>query len=437
MNWPELELQDVCILITDGAHNSPKSVDIGLPMASVKDLSSFRINLETSRLISEKNFARLVKMNCQPIKGDVLIAKDGAKALDTVCEIKRDIEVVLLSSIAILRPNQNKITSSYLRYYLDSPITRQYMKSGFITGAAIPRVVLEDFKRIKVRVPPLETQRRIAAVLSTYDDLIENNTRRIQILEEMAQAIYRQWFVDFQYPGHEAVPLVDSGAELGKIPQGWAVVQYSDLLETFLGGGWGSAESTEKENMPVIVVRGTDFKNVKSGGDIGAPTRFITEASLEKRRLKEGDIVVENSVNASSRCVGTSLLITDGVLRLIGDEAICASFCKNFRLKEPKLAPLVHLHMRHLYDTEKMAFYQNVATNGIGNFQAKRFVATEMIAIPKDSTLLEKMLTVLRDLTTSVYAEQIANLRATRDLLLPRLVSGAVDVSGVEISLSN
>jgi type I restriction enzyme S subunit len=433
MTWAVLELQNVCALITDGAHNSPKSVEDGLPMASVKDLTPFGINLNTSRLISKEDFDRLVKMNCHPIKGDVLIAKDGASALDTICELKQDIDVVLLSSIAILRPNTNKVTSSFLRYYLDSPPTRSYMKSGFVTGAAIPRVVLEDFKRIKIKIPPIDTQNKITGILSAYDDLIENNTRRIKILEEMAQLIYRQWFVEFKFPGHEGVRMVDSGTELGEVPEGWEVIPYSELLESFLGGDWGSEEATEKENHEVVVIRGTDFNSIKNGGDIKAPTRNISSNSKLKRQLKEGDIVIENSVNASSRCIGSSLLITNGILRLIGSQLICASFCKNFRLKNPNLSPLVYLHMKYLYDTEKMAYYQHVATNGIGNFQAKRFVESEMITLPQDKELLEKMLSVFHDITTSIYMEKIANLRTTRDFLLPKLISGEVDVSEVEV----
>lgn len=89
--------------------------------------------------------------------------------------------------------------------------------SGYITGAAQPKLSQANLKRIRLRVPP-PTQRKIASILSAYDDLIENNTRRIQILEEMAQTIYREWFVNFCFPGHENVEMVKT--ELGMIPMG-------------------------------------------------------------------------------------------------------------------------------------------------------------------------------------------------------------------------
>ena len=149
--WPELSLMDVCSRITDGAHNSPKSVEVGLPMASVKDLTRFGINYQTCRHISVDDYEKLARQGNRPIAGDVLIAKDGATALDTVCYLKENPNVVLLSSVAILRPDASKISSQYLRYYLDCKRTRDYMKSNFITGAAIPRVVLEDFKRVRIK----------------------------------------------------------------------------------------------------------------------------------------------------------------------------------------------------------------------------------------------------------------------------------------------
>ena len=229
--WEETTLEAVCDLITDGAHLSPPSVPIGKPMASVKDLTSFGIRIDSCRRISEEDFTKLVRQGCQPRKGDVLIAKDGATALDTVCEVKKNEDVVLLSSVAILRPNSTLIDSAYLRYYLDASTTRSYLKGSFISGAAIPRVVLKDLKRAMVRVPPLLVQRRIAGILSAYDDLIENNLRRIRILEEMARALYREWFVHFRFPGHESAPRVASA--LGPIPQGWKAKRLDEIAENF------------------------------------------------------------------------------------------------------------------------------------------------------------------------------------------------------------
>ncbi|MBS7349638.1 MAG: restriction endonuclease subunit S [Comamonas sp.] len=196
--WQILTLADVCTVITDGAHQSPKTVARGKPMASVKDLTRFGVDLTSARHIATEDFEALVRQGCKPHVGDVLIAKDGNSALDTVCTVDHPLDVVLLSSVAILRPDPKCLDSFFLKFYLSSPETIDYLKSNFISGAAIPRVVLRDFKRAEIRLPSLDVQRRIARVLQSIDSKIDLNRRINQTLEAMAQAIFQSWFVDFE-----------------------------------------------------------------------------------------------------------------------------------------------------------------------------------------------------------------------------------------------
>ena len=185
MSWQIKSLDEVCTKITDGAHQSPKSVDHGKPMASVKDLTRFGVDLSAARRISLEDFERLVKQGCQPLVGDVLIAKDGNSALETVCNIKQPLNAVLLSSVAILRPNLNILDSDFLKYYLSSKEVIEYFKSNFISGAAIPRVVLRDFRKAQIRLPELKIQRKISKILSDLDEKIHLNNQINQTLESM------------------------------------------------------------------------------------------------------------------------------------------------------------------------------------------------------------------------------------------------------------
>ena len=413
----EFTLQEICLLITDGAHNSPKSVSVGLPMASVKDLSSFGINLQTCRLISENDFNRLVKMNCQPIKGDVLIAKDGASALDTVCEIRNNIDVVLLSSVAILRPNPDFITPTFLRYYLDNPRTRRYIKGAFITGAAIPRVVLEDFKRVKVTIPPLPIQRKISSILSAYDDLIENNTRRIQILEDIAQAIYREWFVHFRFPGHEDVKMVES--ELGMIPEGWEVIKLSELVST----QYGYTESANAEEVGPKYVRGMDINKTSYINWGQVPYCAIDDYMYLKYKLFPGDILIIRMADPGK--VGI-------VERNI--EAVFASYLIRLIIKNEKVKPnfLYHLLMSDYYQD-----YISGASTGTTRKSASAGVITDinLILPPKNiGDNFDIQITDLRKLL-NILLDKNENLRCTRDLLLPRLISGELDVSELDIHI--
>lgn len=197
-DWPILTLGDVCEKITDGAHASPKTVAEGMPMASVKDLTRFGVDLTKARLIDIGEYEKLVKQGCQPEVGDVLIAKDGNSALDTVCTVDEPLDAVMLSSVAILRPEKNKLDSDFLKYYFNSEHVIDYLKSNFISGAAIPRVVLKDFRKAEIKVPPLNIQKSISKKLRMIDDKIELNRQANQTLEHIAQALFKCWFVDFE-----------------------------------------------------------------------------------------------------------------------------------------------------------------------------------------------------------------------------------------------
>ena len=150
--WKVLPIDALCSKITDGAHRSPKSVEKGLPMASMKDMEAWRLDLTTARKITQEDFDVLVRIDCQPLKGDVLIAKDGASYLKYIFVVEEQQEVVLLSSVAILRPN-GTLNPYLLAMKLNDPQTKGRL-ANYVTGAAIPRVILKDFKRFQIIIPP-------------------------------------------------------------------------------------------------------------------------------------------------------------------------------------------------------------------------------------------------------------------------------------------
>jgi type I restriction enzyme, S subunit len=261
--WTSTTLEDVCTTITDGAHLSPREDPRGLPMASVKDLTRHGIELGDCKRISATDFAKLKRQGCMPEWGDVLIAKDGNSALDTVCVHRLREEVVLLSSVAILRPNA-RVDSDFLHYYLDAPQIRAFLKAGFRSGSAIPRVVLKDFRRAPVTLPPLNQQRAIAHILGTLDDKIELNRRMNETLEAMARALFKSWFVDFdpvraraecRDPGLPK-PLADLFPNRMEItafytaPGGWRVLHWGELVTLEYGK---SLEGYAGEEKPVPV----------------------------------------------------------------------------------------------------------------------------------------------------------------------------------------
>jgi type I restriction enzyme S subunit len=158
--WEVVSLENVCSRITDGSHYSPKTTDYGYPMASVKDMHDWGINIDTCRKISEEEFHNLVRNDCKMCKNDVLIAKDGSY-LKHCFVVERDFDVALLSSIAILRPSE-KINPHVLAMTLREPDMKTRM-TGFVSGAALPRIILQAFRQFQIVLPHIALQEQWAA----------------------------------------------------------------------------------------------------------------------------------------------------------------------------------------------------------------------------------------------------------------------------------
>jgi type I restriction enzyme S subunit len=248
--WQECKLGEVCLKITDGAHNSPPTVNTGYPMASVKDMEYNKINIDSCRRISSENYNLLVKNGCKPLINDVLIAKDGSY-LKHVFDVTEDVDIVLLSSIAIVRPNTKIIMPKFLKYIFKNPSFRDIVEGNFVTGAVIPRIVLKDFKNIDILLPPLPEQKAIASVLSSLDDKIDLLHRQNKTLEAMAETLFRQWFVE------EA----DEGWEEGKL---------GDFFEISSGKGLKKEDFCHDGRYPVL----------GANGEIGRTNSFLFDEKL-------------------------------------------------------------------------------------------------------------------------------------------------------------
>ena len=332
----------------------------------------------------------------------------------------------------VLRAKDGVSDPGFVYYFSQTRELRLAAEKSMSGASGRQRAVISSLSEFECEFPPLPTQRRIAGILSAYDDLIENGQRRIKIQESMARALYREWFIHFRFPGHENHPRVASA--LGEIPEGWEAIRFERLLASMTGGDWGSEHPEDRETEAVVVVRGTDFDEVAYGGQLRAPVRYIKPSSLVSRALKVGDVIIENSINAKSRSVGTTLLVDKHVLNRLGQDAIAASFCKVLRPHDQMIAPLIHLHARHLREDARMEYYQNVAANGIANFQAQKFAKEEHLVLPADEDERSRLIAPIRAVLQNVasLASRLANLRRTRDLLLPRLLSGHIALDELE-----
>lgn len=239
----KVPLSDLCLLITDGSHYSPKEEMNGVPMFSVKDMGEYSFETTNAKRISEDEYQKLKRNGCEPEIDDVVIAKDGS-VLKHVFRVSTKEKCVLLSSIAILRPNPEIVDGEFLAYSLKNPIVQSEVLANYVSGSGVPRIVLKDFKRIPLAVPELKTQKSIASVLRNIDRKIVINSQTSNSLEQIAQHVFKSWFIDFdpvnaKMAGEKPVGMDDATAalfpdsmedsEFGPIPKGWSVRQLFDF----------------------------------------------------------------------------------------------------------------------------------------------------------------------------------------------------------------
>lgn len=324
----------------------------------------------------------------------------------------------------VLQLTDKLVDKKFLFYRLLSTTVR-----SLNTGSAQPQVIIADLKEYRVQLPPLPTQRKIAGILSAYDDFIENNNRRIEILEEMARMLYREWFFKFRYPGHESDRFVES--ELGLIPQGWEVVKLGSYIKTQKGYAFKSIWYQEEGRKIVKVSNFTD--DSISADNLVCVSEDVAK-KYQKHQLSTDDIIVQTvgswASNPSS-VVGKVIKVPPTVNRALLNQ------------NSVKVKPQKPLSQEFLfYSIKNERFKSHV----IGCAQGAASQASITLEVIKDFKVLmppQKYINLFREVIkpiwnlTSNLTLKNNNLRQTRDLLLPRLISGEIDVENLDIKVVN
>ena len=274
-------------------------------------------------------------------------------------------------------------------------------------AGAVPGVNRNHLHAMKVLVPPLPIQRRVAGILSAYDDLIENNHRRIKILEEMARSLYREWFINFRFPGHEKVPLVDS--PLGSIPKGWEVKKLGQLCAVVPGFAFKS-QAWQDFGVPVIKI-----KNIQNDNNVEiSDTEFVSEELASRTPAK---FVLNN---------GDFLLaMTGATAGKIGRLRSQRPMLLNQRVAKilPRDGSASFVWCAISSEESKDRFFRLADGAAQPNMSGSQVEGVKLVTPPRDllnsfSRLTEAMLAQ----TDSLYLKNL-NLRRSRDVLLPRLLS--------------
>lgn len=188
-DWTEVSLDDVCTRITDGSHYSPADApESPYPMYSVKDMETYGFNSSSCKHITEEDFRKMQKGDCVPLLNDILVAKDGSYLKEIfICSEEKD--EAILSSIAIFRPDTNIIMPEILLYLLKQPSVRKDVGDNYVSGSALPRIVLKDFKKYRFMLPPMDEQAKIGSVLHSIRMQTKANVDEIQRLSSLRDTL--------------------------------------------------------------------------------------------------------------------------------------------------------------------------------------------------------------------------------------------------------
>ncbi len=405
--WKTIRIADFGSVITGKTPSSNNLEHFGddYPFITPTDMGTGRI-VHTDRGISQEGYLKL-RRQILP-RWSVCFVCIGATIGKICLTTKKSLTNQQINSVVVDTTRHNP----FFVYYLLS--TYAEAVKSIAGGAATPIVNKTSFENIEVVVPPLPTQHKIAAILSAYDDLIENNMRRIKILEEMAQNLYREWFVKFRFPGHQHTRFIDS--PLGRIPEGWAVANFGELYMTSSGG--------------------TPSRKVSEyygGAHPWVKTRELNDGFIFETEETVTDLGLKKS-SAKSFPANTVILAiygaTIGKLGILSISSATNQACVAILPKEEGFGrAFSFLFLRENRD-KLISLGQGAAQQNISQVVLKNFPALR----PPESLMHEfsQMVEPLLDNDRNLQQKNII-LRRTRDLLLPRLISGDVDVSELDI----
>lgn len=411
-------IEEITETLIDYRGKTPPKTDAGVRLITAKVIKDGTILDGKHEYIADDYYDAWMRRGL-PKQWDILLTTEAP--LGEVAQIRTTDKVALAQRVILLRGNPDTVVQQYYFQALKSPFVQAGLKKR-ATGTTVLGIKQSELRQVEIPLPPLPIQRKIAGVLSAYDDLIENNTRRIKILEEMAQRIYREWLVNFHFPGHEKVKMVDS--ELGMIPEGWEVKRLGDVLKTLESGSRpkGGIDPTVTE------VPSVGAENILGLGKYDySKEKFVTREFYEgmrKGHIRSRDVLLYKD----GAKLGRKSMFMDGFPHdeccinehafILRTNDLCSQAYLYFWLDLPKVTrDIINLN-------------SNAAQPGINQKSVKSLTILLADVMPK-RRFDEMAFPVLTELFNLAKKNQI--LRQTRDLLLPKLISGGLDVSEMDI----
>ena len=387
----EVVLNDICELIVDCPHSTAYDEGTGYPLVRTPNIGRGRIIYSGMHRVCEEVYN---KRNARaiPQTNDLIFAREATAG--NVALIQEGEKVCLGQRTVLIRPNANLVNPAFLTYHLLAP-EQQYKLLSTANGATVAHVNMPTIRNLKLSLPPLATQYRIASILSRYDSLIENYQKQIKLLEEAAQRLYKEWFVDLRFPRHENTKIIDG------LPEGWEKKKLVDMVDVQYGYAFdGKLFNSNGEGMPILRIR-----NIPDG----ITSDYTSEEAQDCYIVHNGDIVVG----------------MDGLFHInswSGGDAYLVQRACSFRPKEEYMQGFIFQAIQ-----EPIKFFEKTLVGATVAHLGKKHIDSIELCIPKNFELYQPFSKFYNQ--RQGLLSQIRLLTEARDRLIPKLISGLIVVN--------
>jgi len=402
-------LNKLCKLIVDCPHSTAPDEGTGYPLIRTPNIGKGFFDLEGVHRVSEPTYN---KRNARaiPQDGDLILAREAPAG--NVAIIQNGRKFCLGQRTVLVRPDPEKVNPLWLNYYLNAP-EQQHALLKNANGATVSHVNMPIIRNLPINRPDDTSQRRIAGILSAYDELIENNRKQIKLLEEAAQRLYKEWFIDFKFPGHETTH-IDSAMGL---PMGWENTNLLPLIDYIRGQSYSAVNLVADGPMNLI-----NLNNIQAWGGWNAGAEKPYEGKCKKEQCAmSGDIL---------------MAVTDMTMerRLVGHVARVPNHLNGgvFSMDLIKLVPK-KLNTSYLYALLRYSGVAEVISllaNGTNVLHLKPDALSRIEVLVPDDGVQDSFADIIAPMLEKddLLEVQIAAAQEARDRLLPKLMSAEIEV---------
>ena len=394
--WKKVKLKDCCIKI--GSGSTPKGgsmVYVNSGTSLIRSQNVYNLSFDYNGLTHITEDAANKLKGVTVFNEDILLNITGDSVARTCIVPKEVLPARVNQHVAIIRTDRKKMNWRFLNYYLASPKMQAHMLSLAVgKGASRNALTKQMIENFEVPYPPLSTQHRIANILSRYDSLIENYQKQIKLLEEAAQRLYKEWFIDLRFPGHENTNIIDG------VPEGWEKKKLIDLVDVQYGYAFdGHLFNSKEEGTPIVRIR-----NIPDG----YTNDYTTEEASESYIINDGDILVG----------------MDGIFHIntwSGGKAFLVQRACSFRPKDDSMKGFI---LQAIY--EPIKFFENTVVGATVAHLGKKHIDSIELLVSKNVSLYKPFEKMFNERQT--LKSQLRLLAEARDRLLPKLMSGEITV---------